>query len=350
MSLPDRLTVIDSHTEGEPTRVVLEGAAELTGATMAARRDALRRDHDDLRRALVREPRGQEATVGALLTPPVEPGSLAGVIFFDNTGYLDMCGHGTIGVVRTLDFLGRLPAPRAGSGVVTVRLDTPAGTVEAETFRAHSPRAHPTASQADLNAPPAGGAEAAAVTIANVPSRCTALDVAVEVSGLGAVRGDVAYGGNWFFLLDIGQLPGLRLARGEIPALRAAALRIRAALAAAQVTGDGGAEIEHIEILGPSPSAAADGLNFVLCPGGAYDRSPCGTGTSAHLAALFARGQLAPGRRWCQESLTGGRFTAWLTREGDALVPHIRGRAFVTSQATLFFLADDPFREGLPPS
>ncbi len=345
MSLPDRLTVIDSHTEGEPTRVLLAGAAELPGATMAARLDALRRHHDDLRRALVLEPRGQEAMVGALLTPPVEPGSLAGVVFFDNAGYLGMCGHGTIGVVRTLDFLGRLPAPPAGQRVVTVRLDTPAGTVEAETSSAAAaPR--PTGSAA----PPGDAEETAAVTIANVPSRCLAQDVAVEVPGLGALRGDVAYGGNWFFLLEIGQLSGLRLERCQIPALRAAAGRIRAALAAAGVTGDAGEEIDHVEILGPSPSAAADGLNFVLCPGGAHDRSPCGTGTSAHLATLHARGHLALGRHWRQESLTGGRFTAWLSREGEALVPHIRGRAFITAQSTLFFQADDPFRAGLPPS
>jgi 4-hydroxyproline epimerase len=329
MSLPDRLSVVDSHTEGEPTRVILEGGEELPGATMAERLEALRRNHDDLRRAVVGEPRGQEATVGALLTPPVHPGSHAGVLFFDNAGYLGMCGHGAIGVVRTLDFLGRLPPPAAGSGVVTVRLDTPAGTVQAETT------------------PGTGPGE---VTIANVPSRCVARDVAVEVPGLGVVRGDVAYGGNWFFLVEIGQLPGLRLERSLIPALRRAAASIRAALAAAGVSGDGGAEIDHVEILGPPKSAAVDGLNFVLCPGGAHDRSPCGTGTSALLAALHSRGQLALDRPWRQESVAGGRFTAWLTREGEALVPHIRGRAFVTAQATLFFQAADPFRGGLPAS
>jgi 4-hydroxyproline epimerase len=349
MSLPACLTVIDSHTEGEPTRVLLDGAEELPGTTMAERLDALRRHHDDLRRALVLEPRGQEATVGALLTPPVQPGSLAGVIFFDKEGYLGMCGHGTIGVVRTLDFLGRLPPPPAGSGVVTVHLDTPAGTVAAETACGGA-AVRPGASQTGPAGQPSDDAETGAVTITNVPSRCTAHDVAVEVPGLGVLRGDVAYGGNWFFLLEIGELPGLRLERGQIPALREAAGRIRAALAAAGVTGDGGAEIDHVEILGPSPSAAADGLNFVLCPGGAHDRSPCGTGTSAHLAALHARGQLAIGQRWRQESLTGGRFTAWLSREGEALVPHIRGRAFVTAKATLFFQADDPFRGGLPQS
>jgi len=342
-ALPDRLEVVDSHTEGEPTRVVVGGWGELAGATMADRRDELRRHHDALRRAVVCEPRGHEAVVGALLTPPVEPGSTAGVIFFDNAGYLGMCGHGTIGVVRTLDFLGRLGGSEARAR--TVRLDTPVGTVTAEV--------------------PAGddggwGNEAAvrdgwdrdegAVTVTNVPARCHAVDVTVEVPWLGRVTGDVAYGGNWFFLTGIGQLGGVPLARDQVAALTAATLRIRAALAAAGITGDGGAEIDHVEVFGPPSGPWANSRNFVLCPGGAYDRSPCGTGTSAKLATLYARGELALGQRWRQESIAGGLFSAWLTRDGDDLVPHIRGRAFVTGRTTLLFDPRDPFREGFPPS
>jgi 4-hydroxyproline epimerase len=321
--LPERLEVVDSHTEGEPTRVIVGGWGEVAGASMAERRDELRRHHDALRRAVVCEPRGHEAVVGALLTPPVEPASIAGVIFFDNAGYLGMCGHGTIGVVRTLDFVGRL-------GVRTVRLDTPVGTVTAEV--------------------PAGGEEEGAVTVTNVPARCLAVDVTVEVPGLGRVTGDVAYGGNWFFLTGIGQLGGVPLARDEIAALTAATERIREALAAAGITGDDGAEIDHVEVFGPPSGPAADSRNFVLCPGGAYDRSPCGTGTSAKLATLYARGELALGQHWRQESITGGMFSAWLTSDGDDLVPHIRGRAFVTGRTTLLFDSRDPFRGGFPPS
>jgi 4-hydroxyproline epimerase len=342
-ALPDRLEVVDSHTEGEPTRVVVGGWGELAGATMTERRDELRRHHDALRRAVVCEPRGHEAVVGALLTPPVEPGSTAGVIFFDNAGYLGMCGHGTIGVVRTLDFLGRLGGSEARAR--TVRLDTPVGTVTAEVPAGDDGGREDEAAIRD-----GWDRDEGAVTVTNVPARCHAVDVTVEVPWLGRVTGDVAYGGNWFFLTGIGQLAGVPLARDQVAALTAATLRIRAALAAAGITGDGGAEIDHVEVFGPPSGPWANSRNFVLCPGGAYDRSPCGTGTSAKLATLYARGELTLGQRWRQESITGGLFSAWLTRDGDDLVPHIRGRAFVTGRTTLLFDPRDPFRGGFPPS
>jgi 4-hydroxyproline epimerase len=351
--LPDRLEVVDSHTEGEPTRVVVAGWGEVAGATMAERRDELRRHHDALRRAVVCEPRGHEAVVGALLTPPVEPGSSAGVIFFDNAGYLGMCGHGTIGVVRTLDFLGRLG--RSDAAARTVRLDTPVGTVTAEITAGgdggEKEKEHEQEREQEQGAGARDGwdRDEGAVTVTNVPARCHAVDVAVEVPSLGRVTGDVAWGGNWFFLTGIGQLGGVPLTRDDLGALTGATLRIRAALAAAGITGDGGAEIDHVEVFGPPSGPWADSRNFVLCPGGAYDRSPCGTGTSAKLATLYARGELALGQRWRQESITGGLFSAWLTRDGDDLVPHIRGRAFVTGRTTLLFDPHDPFRGGFPP-
>jgi 4-hydroxyproline epimerase len=377
--LPERLEVVDSHTEGEPTRVIVGGWGEVAGATMAERREELRRHHDALRRAVVCEPRGHEAVVGALLTPPVEPGSVAGVIFFDNAGYLGMCGHGTIGVVRTLELLGRLEAaapgleeaaaasaaplaarPAARPAVRRLRLDTPVGPVTAEIETGESRRA--VGAGTGTGSGPGGKSgegEAleirddwerveGAVTVVNVPARCHALDVAVEVPWLGRVTGDVAYGGNWFFLTGIGQLGGVPLARDQVGALTAATLRIRAALAAAGITGDAGAEIDHVEVFGPPSGPWANSRNFVLCPGGAYDRSPCGTGTSAKLATLHARGELAAGQHWRQESITGGLFTAWLDYEGDALVPHIRGRAFITGRTTLLFDPADPFRGGFP--
>jgi 4-hydroxyproline epimerase len=314
VTFPTTIRVVDSHTEGEPTRVVVDGWPQPAGATMAERRDDLRAHHDHLRRAVVCEPRGHDAIVGALLTPPVTPGAVAGIIFFNNGTYLGMCGHGLIGVVRTLEYLGRVTPG-------TSRYDTPVGAVSAELS-------------------PDG-----AVTIENVASRCIATDVAVDVPGVGRVVGDIAYGGNWFFLTHVdGVAIELERAR-ELTRLTQA---IQDALRAAGITGTDGADIDHIELAGPPSRADADSRNFVLCSGGEYDRSPCGTGTSAVMAARHRRGQLALGEQWHQESVVGGLFTGWLTPGNDgALIPHVCGRAFVTGEATLRFDPQDPFRGGL---
>jgi proline racemase len=296
--------------------VVVSGWPQPEGATLAERRAFLLAAQDHLRQAVVCEPRGHDAVVGALLTPPTAPGSSAGVVFFNNAGGLGMCGHGLIGVVRTLAHLGRL-APGAW------RIDTPVGTVGAEL-------------EAD-----------GAVTIENVPSYCHARDVSLDVPGLGRVTGDVAWGGNWFFLTELAE-PPLELANAA--ELTRATARILEALRARGVTGRDAAVIDHVEVFGPPRRADADSRNFVLCPGLAYDRSPCGTGTSAKLAALAARGKLAPGARWRQESITGSLFEGWLEERSGALVPRIRGRAFVTGRATLYFDAADPFREGFTAS
>jgi 4-hydroxyproline epimerase len=314
VTFPTTIRVVDSHTEGEPTRVVVDGWPQPAGATMAERRDDLRAHHDHLRRAVVCEPRGHDAIVGALLTPPVTPGAVAGIIFFNNGTYLGMCGHGLIGAVRTLEYLGRVTPG-------TSRYDTPVGTVSAELS-------------------PDG-----AVTIENVASRCIATDVAVDVPGVGRVVGDIAYGGNWFFLTHVdGVAIELERAR-ELTRLTQA---IQDALRAAGITGTDGADIDHIELAGPPSRADADSRNFVLCSGGEYDRSPCGTGTSAVMAVRHRRGQLALGEQWHQESVVGGLFTGWLTSGNDgALIPHVCGRAFVTGEATLRFDPQDPFRGGL---
>jgi proline racemase len=311
------IEIVDSHTEGEPTRVVVSGWPLPAGHTMLEIRESLRREQDALRRAVVCEPRGHDAIVGALLTPPVHEGSLAGVVFFNDVGYLGMCGHGLIGVARTLEHLGR-----AHPGIM--RIDTPAGTVQAE-LGTHG-----------------------AVSIRNVASYRYRAGVNVSVPGVGAVQGDVAYGGNWFFLTEMAR-PALTLA--NLPELMATAAAIRGALRAQGTTGANAADIDHIELSGPPVQPAADSRNFVLCPGAAYDRSPCGTGTSAKLAVLHARGELAIGQRWRQESITGGRFTGWIEEGPDgAVVPFIQGRAFITARATLFFDDDDPFRYGFPES
>jgi proline racemase len=314
VTFPTTIRVVDSHTEGEPTRVVVDGWPQPAGATMAERRDDLRAHHDHLRRAVVCEPRGHDAIVGALLTPPVTPGAVAGIIFFNNGTYLGMCGHGLIGVVRTLEYLGRV---RPG----TSRYDTPVGTVSAELS-------------------PDG-----AVTIENVASRCIATDVAIDVPGVGRVVGDIAYGGNWFFLTHV---DGVAIELEHARELTRLTQAIQDALRAAGITGTDGADIDHIELAGPPSRAGADSRNFVLCSGGEYDRSPCGTGTSAVMAARHRRGQLALGEQWHQESVVGGLFTGWLTAGNDgALIPHVCGRAYVTGEATLRFDPQDPFRGGL---
>ena len=313
--IPVAIRVIDSHTEGEPTRVVIEGWPEPLGDTMAERLADVRERFDYLRRAVVCEPRGHDAIVGALLTPPVNAGSTAGVIFFNNGTYLGMCGHGTIGVVRTLQHLGRI-------GLGTISLDTPVGTVTAT-----------------LDSD--GG-----VTVVNIPSYCHALDVIVNVPGVGRVTGDVAWSGNWFFIMHEAPV-ALTLANvGELTRITQA---IQDALNSAGITGADGAPIDHVEISAPPERQDADSRNFVLCSGGAYDRSPCGTGTSAKLAVLLARGELRLGEHWRQESITGSMFTGWLTaNDRNELIPHIRGTAFVTGESMLLFHGDDPFRSGIP--
>ncbi len=308
------LHVVDSHTEGEPTRVVAAGWPEVCGATMAERRDEMRARHDVLRTAMLLEPRGFPAIVGAVLTPPVSDGAVAGVVFCNDAGYLGMCVHGTIGVVRTLAFLGRIgPGP--------LLLDTPVGTVGAELR------------------------DDGTVAVANVASRCAALDVEVDVAGVGRVRGDVAYGGNWFFLTE---LPGTTLDRANAAHLVRAASAVRTALAAAGVTGDDGAPIDHIECFGPPRRRDADARNFVLCPGSEYDRSPCGTGTSAKMASLYKRGRLSLDGHWRQESIVGSVFEGRLRDASDDVVwPEIVGRAYITGKATLLLDPDDPYRFGL---
>ena len=318
-SIPTR--VIDSHTAGEPTRCVVSGGPDLGGGTLAERRERFARQHDAWRRALVCEPRGCDVVVGALLCEPADPTSACGVVFFNNVGYLGMCGHGTIGVIATLAHLGRI-APGDH------RIETPVGAVTATLH-------------ADGSA-----------SVANVPSYRHAKRVAVEVAGHGIVHGDVAWGGNWFFLCDD---HGMTLTASAVGALTAFASRVRNALQLHAVTGSGGAEIDHIELVGPAASAANDARNFVLCPGGAYDRSPCGTGTSAKLACLAADDKLAPSVVWRQESVIGSVFSASYTHPAaplaglpiDTVLPLIHSRAHVTLDATLVFEPADPFAWGL---
>jgi proline racemase len=312
MKFPVAIEVVDSHTEAEPTRCVIEGWPVPAGANISERRNTMAREQDHLRRAVVLEPRGHDAIVGAMLLPPDRPEAVAGIVFFNDVGYLGMCGHGLIGVTRTLAHLGRIE-----SG--THSFDTPAGPVDV-TLADH------------------------AITIRNVPSYLHHADVQVLVPGLGVLTGDVAWGGNWFFIVSV---PSLRLELVNRAELLNASIAIRTALAAAGITGRGGELIDHIELVGPAVSPDADARNFVLCPGTTYDRSPCGTGTSAKLAVLYHHGQLQLGQRWRQESITGSMFTGWLEESEGVIRPHITGNAFVTARSTLLFDPRDPFIGGL---
>ena len=304
-----RIQVVDSHTGGEPTRVVLEGGIDLRGETMAERRDDLAARFGGLCRGIVDEPRGSEAWVGAALTPPVSEGAACGVVFFNPAGPLGMCGHGTIGLVETLRHLGRLGPGEAA-------FDTPAGRVMA-TLR------------------PDGE-----VAVANMRSYRHIEGVALAVEGVGEVRGDVSYGGNWFFLAHE---PRFEISMGRVAELTEVCARIRRALAREGVTGEGGAEIDHVELFSP----AEPSTNFVRCPGGAYDRSPCGTGTSARLAGLFEDGLLMEGEEIVQRSVTGSLFRGSVEPVEGGVRPTIVGRAWVTAESTLVFAEDDPLRFGM---
>jgi 4-hydroxyproline epimerase len=306
--------VIDSHTEGEPTRVVIAGGPPLGTGPIRERLARFRDSFDHFRRMLIDEPRGHEAIVGALLCEPVDPSSAAGVIFFNNSGYLGMCGHGSIGVAVTLAHLGRLNLGRHF-------LETAVGRVEIDLLSKNR------------------------VAIENVPSYRHLANARVDVPGLGPFTGDVAWGGNWFFLAHESPCP---LTRDNIPQLTRAAGRLRSALRDQGITGENGAEIDHVEFFGPPQSIDAHSRNFVYCPGGAYDRSPCGTGTSAKLACLAAAGKLRPGEPFLQESIIGSRFEAsYREGPGGRIIPRIVGSAFITADSTLIRQPGDPFAHGL---
>lgn len=309
-----KIDFIDSHTGGEPTRVITGGFPDLGTGTLAERRARFRDEYDHWRRAVAREPRGSDTMVGALLLPPENRQACAGVIYFNNVGYLGMCGHGTIGVMRTLQQLGRIQLGRH-------LLETPVGELYVEV---HSD---------------------GRVAIENVESYRYATGVVLDVPGHGQVCGDVAWGGNWFFISHDRPCELTLTHQRELTAYTEA---IRAALADAQVTGADGAEIDHIEITGPAlPGDDADARNFVLCPGMAYDRSPCGTGTSAKMACMAAAGSLAPGQVWRQAGILGSVFEGQYRRGVRGVLPRITGTAFVTAQGQLLIDENDPLTWGI---
>lgn len=308
------MRVIDSHTEGEPTRVIVDGGPDLGSGTMQERIARFAREFDHIRRTVILEPRGSDALVGALLCQPTRDECAAGVLFFNNTGYLGMCGHGSIGTAVTLAHLGRI-APGIS------KLETPVGVVSVNLL--------------DRNT----------VTVENVASFRYRKNVSVTVPGMGDVTGDIAWGGNWFFLVKETPFP---ISLDNERALTDAALKIQDALQEQGITGRDDGVIDHIEFFSDALASDADSRNFVLCPGGAYDRSPCGTGTSAKLACLADDGVLAPDTNWIQESIIGSRFVArYRTNAQDEIIPSITGRAFICAETTLVRQPGDPFAEGI---
>lgn len=308
MSGTRTVKVIDSHTGGEPTRVVIEGMPNLGEGTVAERQERFRTEHDRFRSAVVNEPRGSDVIVGALLVEPVDKACVCGVIFFNNVGVLGMCGHGTIGLVVTLAHMGRI---KPGSH----RIETCVGEVIATLH------------------------EDGRVSVENVPSYRKAKGVAVTVPGNGKMKGDVAWSGNWFYLVEE---HGLEISLSNLEDLTSLAWKLRRA-----VNSQYHPEVDHVELFGPPQSKAGRSRSFVLCPGGAYDRSPCGTGTSAKLACLAADGKLAEGEIWIQESVIGSTFEGKYRKAGDTIIPTITGSAYVCGEATLILNEKDPFCWGI---
>jgi 4-hydroxyproline epimerase len=307
----NKVTVIDSHTGGEPTRTVVAGGPDLGNGSLAERREKFQREFDHFRSAVVNEPRGSDVVVGALLCEPVDKSCATGVIFFNNVGYLGMCGHGTIGLMVTLAHLGRI---KPGEH----KIETPVGLITA-TLHPHGE-----------------------VSVANVPSWREKKDVTVDVPGIGKVTGDVAWGGNWFFLVE---KHGLDLTLANVDQLNDYAWRVRQA-----VNAQGFPDVDHVELFGPPTVAGSRSKNFVQCPGKAYDRSPCGTGTSAKLACLAAGGKLLPGETWVQESIIGSTFTGkfqWADQASGKVIPVITGTAFVNAESTQLLDEKDPFCWGI---
>jgi len=312
-----RISVIDSHTGGEPTRVIVRGVESPQGETMAEKRESFARDLDWLRTASVCEPRGHDAIVGALLCEPVEPNCAVVMIFFNNVVVLNGCLHGTMGVAVTLLHQGKI-------GPGTHRFDTPTGVVTVTL------------------------GEAGQVTVRNIRSFRYRKGVEVKVPGFGVVAGDVAWGGNWFFLVEAPDELPVRL--DHLDQLSDFSREVRKALEAANVTGEDGAEIDHVEVFGPPVDGnLADSKNFVLCPGNAYDRSPCGTGTSAKLACLFDDGKLKAGQIWRQAGILDTVFEGTVEPdERGGVIPTVTGSAFVTACADLIVDPVDPFAFGIP--
>ncbi len=311
-----RIPFLDSHTGGEPTRLITSLPFDLGTGSVADKLSTLKKDHDDLRRTVLLEPRGSDVLVGAYLVPPADPTCQFGVIYFNNVGYLGMCGHGTIGLIASLAYLGKVQP-----GVI--RVETPVGVVEA-TLHKNEAGEYPNK-----------------VSVQNIPAYRHLTHVPVTVDGK-TIHGDVAWGGNWFFLCHD---HGLEVNMQNLEALTEFSWRVREQFAANGITGANGAEIDHVELFASTDEA--DSKSFVLCPGKAYDRSPCGTGTSAKLACLYEDGKLQVGQIWKQQSVVGSIFEGSIQLDGDKIIPTITGEAWVMAEGTILVDERDPFGTGI---
>jgi len=339
-----RIPYLDSHTVGEPTRLITSLPFDLGIGSVADKLSTLKAHHDDLRRTVLLEPRGSDVLVGAYLVPPADPTCQFGVIYFNNVGYLGMCGHGTIGLIASLAYLGKVQP-----GVI--RVETPVGVVEATLHPMSLRGANGVSDEAISNT--AGGLLRAdehrprndmypnKVSVKNIPAYRHLTRLSVVVDGK-TIHGDVAYGGNWFFLCHD---HGLEVNMQNLEALTDFAWRVREQFTANGITGANGAEIDHVELFASTPEA--DRKSFVLCPGKAYDRSPCGTGTSAKLACLYADGKLQVGQTWRQQSVVGSIFEGSIQLDGDKIIPTITGEAWVMSEGTILVDERDPFANGI---
>ena len=311
-----RIPYLDSHTGGEPTRLIPSLPFDLGTGSVADKLSTLKTHHDDLRRTVLLEPRGSDVLVGAYLVPPADPTCQFGVIYFNNVGYLGMCGHGTIGLIASLAYLGKVQP-----GVI--RVETPVGVVEA-TLHKNEAGEYPNK-----------------VSVQNIPAYRHLTHVPVTVDGK-TIHGDVAYGGNWFFLCHD---HGLDVSMQNLEALTDFSWRVREQFTANGITGANGAEIDHVELFASTPDA--DSKSFVLCPGKAYDRSPCGTGTSAKLACLYSDGKLQVGQTWKQQSVVGSIFEGSVQLNGENIIPTITGEAWVMAEGTILVDERDPFGKGI---
>ena len=331
-----RIPFLDSHTGGEPTRLITSLPFDLGTGSVADKCSTLKAHHDDLRRTVLLEPRGSDVLVGAYLVPPADPTCQFGVIYFNNVGYLGMCGHGTIGLIASLAYLGKVQP-----GVI--RVETPVGVVEA-TLHPISLRVEAEAtSQSTEGLLPEGrnNMYPNKVSVQNIPSYRHLTHVPVTVNGK-TIHGDVAYGGNWFFLCHD---HGLEVNMQNLEALTEFSWRVREQFTANGITGANGAEVDHVELF--AESNEADSKSFVLCPGKAYDRSPCGTGTSAKLACLYGDGKLKVGQIWKQQSVVGSIFEGSIQIQDNRIIPTITGEAWVMSEGTILVDDRDPFENGI---
>lgn len=306
--------VIDSHTGGMPTRVILDGGPDLGSGPLAQRAQRLATEYEDFYKSILLEPRGQPGMVAALLVEPEDLGCETGVIYFDADAVLGMCGHGTIGLGVTLAHMGRI-------GTGTHRIETPAGVISIEVL--------------DPNT----------VRVTNVESRRVQKSVSVETEDFGTITGDVAYGGNWFFIVDPSPIP---VRSDNIRQLTDMTIAIREACIAQQVGGENGEPVDHVIFQDTSPNAGVHSRNFVLCPDDNYDRSPCGTGSSAWLACLAADGRLSPGEEIVQESVIGSPYQlTYQPGPGGGVIPTLTGQAHIMAEGNLIFADNDPFRSGI---